>query len=139
MADNSINVVSSSGDVYSIPQEQLDAALRQNYRVARPDEVKLAIEQKKADTPLANSEAFALGAARGLTFGASDLALTGSELYTLEELRQKEELHPKASTAGELRAITAAMLVPAYCEAATAERLARAAEIAETPVKAGLS
>jgi len=65
-------------------------------------------EQEYGDSPLT---AAAAGAARGLTFGVSDQALTKSGLVEEKTLRELKNRNPEASVAGELGAIAGSALL----------------------------
>lgn len=114
-----INVVDDSGELKSIPTTQLEEAQKQGYRPASPQEAAKHFESQEYDSPL---KAGLAGAARALTFGGSDVALTATGLAKPETLQKLEEYNPAASTVGELGAIGASLLVPGYGEATAAAR-----------------
>jgi hypothetical protein len=78
-------------------------------RVFSDEEIQ-KIEQESADfdQPLV---AGAAGAARGLTFGLSDVALTKSGLVEPETLRKLEEYNPTSSTVGEIAGVAAPLIL----------------------------
>lgn len=63
------------------------------------------------DDPLGGLKAGVAGAARGLTFGLSDLALTGTGLAEPEDLRALEQAFPGTSIASEIVPLIASTLV----------------------------
>lgn len=108
------NVVSPSGEVFSAQSNNpsvLDI-LQRGYRIeTREQEHQRAGEERYGNRPIAAGLA---GAARGLTFGGSDVALTGTGAVDKSTLAGLREFNPGASTAGEVAAIGAAtFLTPA--------------------------
>jgi hypothetical protein len=134
---NRINVVDDSGNVQSIPSSQLQDAQKQGYRVASQEETKVHFDQEKYGSGIVNPiAAAAAGAARGLSFGMSDIALTkGLGLVEPETLKGLETYQPAASIAGEAGAVLGSMFVPI---APAAGALGKAAQVATAPVR-GLS
>lgn len=104
-----MNLVSPTGEVGWVEDAQVDAALKQGYRHATADEVSRA---KAGDQPL---RAGLEGAARGLTMGLSDAALTGYYKGRGEDPRQvleRKEENPTAATIGEVGSMFAPVGAP---------------------------
>jgi len=71
-----------------------------DYTLETKEETQLRNDEKAYGSR--NLEAGVLGAARGLSFGLSDQALKGTELYSPDELRGLENANPVASIGGEV-------------------------------------
>jgi len=121
-----ISVVDSSGQIGTIPAEQLQDALKQGFRLASQQELSKALEAEQFSTPAARAGAFAAGAARALTFGGSDVALTGTGAVAPSTLKKLEEYNPVESFAGEMTAGIGSLFVPGPQTASTLGRAARA-------------
>jgi len=101
--------------VRSLPANQLGDAQKQGYRFASPEEVKDYFDAEKYGSGVVNPlAAAAAGAARGLSFGLSDVALTQSGLVEPETLKGLEKCGPAGGVAGEVGAIAGTMLVPGW-------------------------
>jgi hypothetical protein len=72
------------------------------------DKFNQEVEPQIYDRPI---EAFAQGAARGLSFGLSDVAETALGIRSKEELKKLEEHNPVASTAGEFTGVAAPLVL----------------------------
>ena len=94
-----IVLVHPDGQLYNVPAEEAHLALQEGYRYA-PTEL-VEHEDMKADVEDSPLTSTALGAARGLTFGASDLLLQGAG-FTEEEIKMHRDLNPIATTLGEV-------------------------------------
>ena len=92
-------LVHPDGQLYNVPAEEAHLALQEGYRYA-PTEL-VEHEDMKADVEDSPLTSTALGAARGLTFGASDLLLQGAG-FTEEEIKMHRDLNPIATTLGEV-------------------------------------
>lgn len=106
-----VDLVDVDGNVGSVgsPME-LDQALAGGGRIETEDEAhKRHLEEKYGDRDLA---AFGAGAARALSFGLSDHALTSLEITDRETLAGLQDANPTASTAGEIVGLTGSMLLP---------------------------
>lgn len=130
---NRVNVVDESGIIQSIPAEQLADAQKQGYRLASQQEVKEHFAQEKFGTGVVNPlAAAAAGAARGLSFGLSDIALTKSGLVEPETLKGLEKYQPAASLAGEVGGVAGSLLVPV---GPAVGAVGKAAQVATAPVR----
>ncbi len=94
-----IVLVHPDGELYNVPAEEAHLALQDGYRYAptelvEREDLKFEVE----DSPFTSA---ALGAARGLTFGASDLVLQEAG-FTEDEIKLHRELNPIATTLGEV-------------------------------------
>lgn len=101
-AENStIAMISPEGKRVGIKfrPDEIQARARQGFRLETADEEHRAwvLHENKSD-----AAAFALGAMRGVTFGASDWALNKSGLLTGEQLAAYAENSPGWSTTGEI-------------------------------------
>jgi hypothetical protein len=125
-------LVGERGQFYEFPKTSLDAALQSGFRMPTEDELlERQREQKYGDSPVA---ALALGAARGLTLGASDMVAGLGERAgilpegTGEAITQIKERNPQASIAGEIGSIA----VPVLGQLAGASAVGKAARAAST-------
>lgn len=131
-----IDVFNPSGELVSIPEAQLNDALKQEYRLAAPSEVAAFEEKKKFTSGAQPALAGLAGAARALTFGGSDVALTKTGIVEPKTLENLEKYNPVESLGGEAAAIAGSMLIPVYGEATAARGLAaRAARAVTAPVR----
>lgn len=90
-------------------------------------EKEVKLEEKYGDQSL---KAGALGAARGLTFGLSDVALRKSGILSEEELRELDERNKAASVGGEVAGVIAPSLLTGGTGA-----VARGAQTATTGIR----
>lgn len=109
-----INVINPDGKLVAIPANAAADALQAGYRVPTPEEQTEFNQQQKYGVGTANeAKAFAAGAGRGATFGASDYALTKSGLVNPETLAGLKQYNPTASVTGEIAgAIAPTLLAP---------------------------
>lgn len=132
--DGFVNVVNQEGQVFSIPQNQIAAALDQNFRIASPQEVNQHFEREEYTTPGASALAGLAGAARSASLGLSDLALVKSGAVDPETLQKLETYNPVPSKVGEVGGI-AAGLVAGTGEAGL---LRQAARIGTAPMRGAI-
>lgn len=92
-------LVHPDGQLYNVPAEEAHLALQEGYRYA-PTEL-VEHEDMKADVEDSPFTSAALGAARGLFFGASDLVLQNAG-FTEDEIKMHRDLNPVATTLGEV-------------------------------------
>lgn len=92
-------LVHPDGQLYNVPAEEAHLALQEGYRYA-PTEL-VEHEDMKAEVEDSPFTSAALGAARGLTFGASDLVLQNAG-FTEDEIKMHRDLNPVATTLGEV-------------------------------------
>ena len=96
-------VISPDGSSGVVPDDQVPAAIESGYRLETAGDVKEAgLKKQYGDRPLT---AGALGAARGLSFGLSDLLLQKTGLAKAESLREFKRQNETASDVGEYGAI----------------------------------
>ena len=100
--------LSPEGDKYAVPASGFLDAVKQGWKhqnqMIKEDE---RLEAKYGDSP---GKALALGAARGLTLGLSDVALEKSGLVSEETLRETQNRNAGASGVGEI----GATIIPAF-------------------------
>src|SRR5262245_18099332 len=94
-----VAVRAPDGTVGSIPAEQFEAATRQGFTLSNDAELREAELQARHGGLGGIARAGAEGAARGLTFGLSDAAARTLSPETADEMRERQEAHPYASTA----------------------------------------
>lgn len=125
-------LVGERGQFYEFPKTSVGTALQSGFRLPTEDEMlERQREQKYGDMPIA---AAALGAARGLTLGASDLVAGLGERAgvlpegTGEAITQIKERNPQASVVSEVVSIA----VPILGQLAGASAVGKAARAAST-------
>lgn len=133
---NSVAVKAPDGSIYEVPSHQL-AELPEGAAIASQEEVARARAEAEYGGFKGGAAAAGLGLARGLTFGASDLAATsvadalGKRKSVAEALKGYEEANPIASGAGEVVGAIAPALFSGGTSA-EASLLARGARAAGT-------
>jgi hypothetical protein len=110
MAEPVVPVIRPDGSVGTLPETQADRSVKDGrVKYATPKDVEKARKrQEAADAPV---RAFAEGAAREATFGASDYLLQQAGVEQ-EGLALRREENPVASGAGEAVGFAGGMLVP---------------------------
>lgn len=140
----SVNVLNPSGDLVSLPADQVNEALSAGYKVARPPDIQAYRDKQEHGEGFGNELAsFAEGAASGLTFGVSRHMENSLGITTPEAQGMRKEYNPNASMAGEVTGIAAPMLaslgaaapVEGAAEAVNAASLAKGA-LRASPVNA---
>jgi hypothetical protein len=138
-------LVTPEGQIVDVPEEHVEAALRQKYqRVTGADLLQASderIRQARVDSrgPLDQAGAAALGFASGLTFGASNVVADSLDLADRETQQNLRTDYPVTSTVSEIAGAVAPALIPggqgslvralpAAKAAATSARIARTAE-----------
>jgi hypothetical protein len=121
-----------------VPVAPSEAAARQaaGFIPLTPEDAAKIALQKQFGGVGGEAAAAAAGVGRGLTFGASDAALTGSGLVAPETLKGLKEANPIASTAGLVAGAALPVLATAG-EAAPLEAAAAGAEGAGALARAG--
>lgn len=125
-ADAVTNMVTPSGDLVSVPNVQLQAAMHpvNGYRVATPQDVQDYQNQQKYGTPGQMAQTVAEGAARTATFGV----VPG--FGKAEDIRGRQEENPLSDIAGGILPFAAEQLIPGAGQAAGASQLAKVARAA---------
>lgn len=101
-APQTVNAFNRYGEPEQIPQGNLNEYLQAGYRVATPEEVQDVKGEAQYGTGAGTAiKAGLAGAARGLTFGGSDVALTESGAVAPETLAGLQKYRPGWSGAGE--------------------------------------
>lgn len=105
----SVNVISPSGERGTVPAEEAQKAFQDGFRFETTAERVEAEKEKQYGDTGAAARAALEGAARGSTFGLSDLVLTklGADA---EGMKERKERNPVAAIGGELA--SAALLNP---------------------------
>lgn len=107
-AGQSVNVLNPSGDLVSLPSEQIPDAIQSGYRI--PGQAPITEynnQQKYGEGALPAVEAGAASAARMATLGLSDQALTHSGLVDSNTLKQLQERNPLSDVAGSIAGVFA--------------------------------
>lgn len=122
-----VNVINPEGALVSIPFDQVADATQEGYRLASPAEITDFSNKQKYGEGFSNElKAFGAGAARGATFGASDIAIPKLGISSQEALKQFAIQNPLATGAGELTGVGASLI--AAPEASPAGLVARTGE-----------
>lgn len=126
------NLMSPSGDLVSVSNDQLDAALHpvNGYRVATPEDIHAYQSEQKYGTPGQQLQTAAEGAVSTATFGA----IPG--FGKAEDIRGRQEENPISSIAGSIAPFAAEQLLPGVGQAADASLLAKTARLATTVPRA---
>jgi hypothetical protein len=104
-------VLNPSGELGTVPTENLDSVLSAGYRVAPAEEVHQALIEKKFGGASGEVAAALAGAARGATLNLSDLALTKTGLVAPETLSGLQEANPLASGVGQAAGIAGSVFL----------------------------
>lgn len=99
---NKVSVISPEGKFGTIDLTDWTDAESKGYKLASDQEIAGVVERQKYDTLGNETLAGLAGAARGLSLGLSDLALTSSDLVDPETLRKFRQYSPTASIGGEV-------------------------------------
>lgn len=98
-----VPVVSPDGERGTVPSEEAPKAFSQGFKFVTPKQIEQEKKQKEYGEGIeAEATAAALGAARGLTFGLSDQALSRLNLVKPEALKLYRDLNPTSSLVGEI-------------------------------------
>lgn len=108
---NNVNVFNPSGDLVSIPKEQLQDATNMGYQVASDEDAHKYFSEQKYGTTGETLKAGAEGAARAATFGLSTGVETALGVKP-EDIRGREEENPVASTLGEVAGVVGSSFIP---------------------------
>lgn len=90
VTDQRVNLIAPDGSPVNVPASELDSALEGGYRVATEEETAAVKEREYYQSGTQQAVTAAEGGARGLTFGLSDLALSGLGADT-EAMRKRKE------------------------------------------------
>lgn len=120
-----------------VPQSPVDSELANTYGDLIPEdsgsvEKEIGLERKYGDSSV---QAGIYGAARGLTAGLSDLALTKAGLTSPETLKELKERNPIASNVGEFGTLAAGLLTGTAVPGLIAKAGASAEKVAELGLK----
>ena len=99
---NKVSVISPEGKYGTNDLTDWTDAESKCYKLASDQEIAGVVERQKYDTLGNETLAGLAGAARGLSLGLSDLALTSSDLVDPETLRKFRQYSPTASIGGEV-------------------------------------
>jgi hypothetical protein len=126
-----INVVDpDTGEVGSIPHEQLPTALSQGYRQASPDEVEMHFRHQKYGGGIQGAKAFGEGALQGLGGPLGTAAEVGMGVDPAD-IRGRAEEHPLAHGIGVGTGLAAPLLATAGAGALARAGVEGAAGVAE--------
>lgn len=111
--ENRVDIVSPDGKLGSVPQSGLEAAIAQGFTLPSKEQGTELEKRKQYGTGLGTElKAGAEGAARGLTFGASDWALSKSGLVDQEALAERKARNPYSAGAGEAAGVIGGLALP---------------------------
>lgn len=128
--DEQVGIVSPDGRLGSIPKASLQDALRQGYKMPDAQQgAELAKRQQYGTGVATEAKAGVEGAARGLTFGGSDWALSRSGLVDPEALAERKARNPWAAGVGEAAGIAGGLLLPTGIVGAGVKGAAAAGEL----------
>lgn len=99
----------TDGSIYEVPDENAQAAVAEGWQPLDAGVAQAELDAKRFDSPV---EAGAISAARGFSFGLSDWALTGTGLYSGDELKGLSEANPTADVVGDIAGNVAGLLLP---------------------------
>jgi len=106
-----VAVRNPAGEMGSIPAEQFEDAVKQGFTLSNEQELRSAELEAKHGGIGGIARAGAEGAARGLTFGLSDVAARELSPELANEMAERKEAHPIASTVGEVGGAIAPTLI----------------------------
>lgn len=107
-AAETIELLAPGGEIQQVRATQAGTLRALGYKDMTPEIRQQMADQAKYGGTLGELGAAALGGARGLTFGASDVAIRGAEKSgvlpagSTEDVRKLQEINPMASLGGEL-------------------------------------
>lgn len=112
-APQTITVIDPSGQYGTIDLAEAAQAQEAGFRIASPEEAQVFHDKEKyGEGGLNELKAGAAGAARGFTFGLSDVALTQSGAVDPETLAGLKEYNPAASLGGEAAGVVGGLFMP---------------------------
>lgn len=101
MADQLVSMLSPSGARFDVPANEVNDALKLGLRQESPEEIQARADKAEFGTGIGNEiKAGLAGAARGATFGLSDVI--ASDVGAGETFAKLQEQNPTASTIGEV-------------------------------------
>lgn len=108
-----VNVIDNEGAIYSLPSEQLDAALAQGYQQATPEQIAHYDRVKESrGTMLGQAQAGFSAAANQLTLGAFNPLLEHFSPERAEQMRIAQEANSGATTAGNVAGFAGTVVNP---------------------------
>jgi hypothetical protein len=107
---DSVNVINPSGQLVSLPAEQVPEALQSNFKFASQNDITQYENKQKYEQPLEQAKTFGEGVASGATFGASR-ELEKALFKNTEEQKLRSEINPGMELAGELTGGIGSMIV----------------------------
>lgn len=128
-----VNVINEDGAIFSLPSEQLEAALSQGYRQATPDQITHYDKVKEAGGTLGQGQAFFGTAANGLTLGAFDPLLKHFSPERAAQLKIAQEANPGSTVAGDVLGFAGTAVNPALALAAKPAGMLGKAVAGEAP------
>lgn len=130
-------MVAPGGEVGLVSSADAFKALHSGYRLETPEEThEREVQAKYGDR---EGEAALQGAARGLSFGLSDVLQTATGFRSPEELAGMQEANPAASGFGEVGGVVGGLLLPVGPAGAAVKGASKAAQATERVVAKELS
>lgn len=102
MANEQVNVIDRHGDFYSLPADQLPAALEQGYSVATPEQVHHELTKGSTDNLVGKIVAGTSNAANAMTFGGFDAAYSRLDPQGYDIIQAAREENPYSALAGDV-------------------------------------
>lgn len=105
-----INVLNPSGELVSLPAEQVPEALKSNFSIPSQQDITAYSNKLKYETTPEQAKTFAEGVASGATFGVSR-ELESQLFKNAAEQKARQEINPALSTTGEITGAVGSMLL----------------------------
>lgn len=100
-ADRPVDLVAPDGSLVNADAQHVDQLLQGGYRLASDQESQEAADAAEYGDTGSQVAAGLEGAARGLTFGLSDMALAGAGVTSREDIAKRQQYNPITSGVGE--------------------------------------
>jgi hypothetical protein len=100
---NEVVLINNNGDRRVFDRDtEAQLALRQGYRNETREEYEERLTKERLSSPVEQVKSFVAGAARGASFGISDVVLSRADEQARKSLELRKEVSPGASIAGEI-------------------------------------
>jgi len=134
-----VDVVSPAGEAGTISGTDAPSALSDGgFRLETAAEKSDREKKEYLETLPQEAAAAGLGAARGLSFGVSDVLATETGALSPEYLQAQEEINPGLSTAGEVAGVVGGLVVPVGAAGAAVKGASAVGKAAERALAKGL-